>query len=96
LQQLRGWNSTSSIEELIGVLLALYAQHNKARIAAAATDERILFELAMLDELGCTEVLLTGTGCEGCLHKRTPSMMLRSDPERTVDNMSLERDAGFS
>jgi hypothetical protein len=69
LQQLRGWNSTSSVEELIGVLLALYAQHNKARIAAAVTDERILFELAMLDELGCTEVLLTGEGCQGvCSH----------------------------
>lgn len=71
LQQLKSWNSTCSIEELIGVLLALYSQHNKARIAAAVTDERILFELAMLDELGCTEVLLTGEGCHSGLHEPT-------------------------
>lgn len=57
---LSSWNSNSSVETLIGVLLALYAQHNKARIAAAVTDDRILFELSMLDELGCAEVLLTG------------------------------------
>lgn len=57
---LRSWSSSSSLTSVIGVLLALYAQHNKQRIAAAVTDERILFELSMLDELGCSEVLLTG------------------------------------
>lgn len=60
LHLMRSWSSSSSLDAVIGVLLPLYAQHNKERIAAAVTDERILFELSMLDELGCTEVLLTG------------------------------------
>lgn len=60
LQLLKGWDSSSSLEALISILLGLYAEHNKARIAAAVTDERILFELSMLDEIGCKEVLLTG------------------------------------
>lgn len=60
LQLLKGWSSSSRVDSLIGVLLVLYAQHNKALIAAAVTDERILFELSMLDGLGCQEVLLTG------------------------------------
>ena len=60
VQLLKSWGNGSSVESLIGLLLQLYAQHNKARIAAAVTDERILFELSMLEELGCTEVLLTG------------------------------------
>lgn len=61
LQLLQGWDiSSSSLEALIRILLALYAEHNKARIAAAVTDERVLFELSMLDEVGCREVLLAG------------------------------------
>jgi hypothetical protein len=58
VQLLSNW--TGDTATLIGLLLSLYVQHNKARIAAAVTDERILFELTMLDELGCQEVLLTG------------------------------------
>jgi hypothetical protein len=65
LHLLRTWCSSSSLTSVIGLLLALYAQHNKERIAAAVTDERILFELSMLDELGCSEVLLTGEPTDG-------------------------------
>jgi hypothetical protein len=84
LQLLKGWDSSSSLEALISILLGLYAEHNKARIAAAVTDERILFELSMLDEIGCREVLLTGEAmrdfkCNPCLlgrHKLTEERCL--------------------
>lgn len=62
MQQLKHWHSStnSNFDSLIQVLLQLYLQHNKQRIAATVHDERILFELSMVDELGCDEVLLTG------------------------------------
>lgn len=71
VQLLSSWGSNSckatSLAALLELLLSLYMQHQKERIAALQ-DDRLLFELAMLEDLGCSEVLLSGE-CErsaGC------------------------------
>jgi hypothetical protein len=67
-QMLSSWGSdssssissrTTSVAALLELLLGLYMQHQKEKIAALQ-DNRLLFELAMLEDLGCTEVLLLG------------------------------------
>jgi hypothetical protein len=57
---MEGWNAAKApacLQQLLERLSLLYLQHQKAKIAALE-DDRILFELSMLDELGCNEVLL--------------------------------------
>lgn len=59
---LDGWDSTTDsqpLPALIQLLLSLYTDHQRARIAALG-DDRISFELAMVADLGCTEMLLAG------------------------------------
>lgn len=49
----------SRLASLLSLLLTCYAEHHKRKIAECG-DDRVLFELAMVGELGCTEMLLTG------------------------------------
>lgn len=59
---LDGWSTATDshpLTALIKLLLSLYTEHQRNRIAAVE-DDRILFELAMVAELGCTEMLLAG------------------------------------
>jgi hypothetical protein len=67
-QMLSSWGSnsssstsseTSTVAAFLELLLGLYMQHQKDKIAALQ-DDRLLFELAMLEDLGCSEVLLSG------------------------------------
>jgi hypothetical protein len=76
-QMLSSWGSdssssissrTTSVAAVLELLLGLYMQHQKEKIAALQ-DDRLLFELAMLEDLGCSEVLLSG-GCKPSCESR--------------------------
>lgn len=60
-----GWSGRPPLPDLIELLLALYTDYHRIRIASLE-DDRILFELAMVEELGCTEMLLAGTAVDSC------------------------------
>lgn len=66
-QLLDGWEShgSTALAALLELLVALYMQHQKDKIAALG-DERMLFELAMLEDLGCSEVQLAGEAQQDC------------------------------
>lgn len=62
VELLGSWDSLTDgavLPALIKLLLTLYTEHQRRRIAALE-DDRILFELAMVGELGCREMLLSG------------------------------------
>jgi Brain and reproductive organ-expressed protein (BRE) len=60
-QLLDGWTGADDAElsRLLELLLKAYSQHQRQRVALLG-DERLNFELALLDDLGCVEVALSG------------------------------------
>ncbi|KAF8062649.1 hypothetical protein HT031_003978 [Scenedesmus sp. PABB004] len=74
---LDAWTGPECLPALLDELLRLYAEHQKAKVAALG-DERMLFELAMLDDLGCTEVAQAGS-FDGSFQQACFSIPLAAD-----------------
>jgi len=67
---LKAWRPSTPAAEakhtaaLVTTLLRLYLDHQRRRLSTLG-DERMTFELGVLEDTGCSELLLTGAFCGG-------------------------------